>query len=58
MGLDGLEEAHDDPDVDGNDVESGLGKDGLGEDGHEERATDGPAAEDEDLKRVGVLGRL
>lgn len=41
MSLDGLEEPHDDPDVDGDDVERDLGPDGLREDGEEQRSSNG-----------------
>ncbi len=49
MGVDGLEEAEGDPDVDGEDVEV------LGDVAVEEGTADGARAEDEDLERVGVL---
>ncbi len=49
VGVDGLEEAEGDPDVDGEDVEV------LGDVAVEEGTADGARAEDEDLERVGVL---
>jgi hypothetical protein len=50
VGVNSLEQPEDDPDVDGDNVKVGS------EETVEERSTDGTHAEDEDLKRVGVLG--
>ena len=50
MGIDGLEEAEDDPDVHGEDVEVASAKD------VENRTSDRSSTEDEDLGWVGVLG--
>ena len=58
VGLDGLEESHDDPDVDGHDVQRSLGEDGLRSNGEQQGSSDGSGSEDEDLDGVGVLGSL
>jgi hypothetical protein len=55
MSLDGLEQSEDDPDVDGDDVQAGLGEDGLRSHGHEERTSDSSGTKDKDFERVGVF---
>lgn len=50
MSIDGLEEAEDNPDVHGEDVEVSCTKD------VENRTSDRPGTEDEDFSWMGVLG--
>lgn len=56
VSLNGLEEPHDNPDVDGDDVEARLREDGLRSHRHEEGPSDRAGTKNENLSRMSVLG--